>query len=309
VLEIECGRLKIAAISDLHVLPDEGDRELLESIRRRVEEIDPDVFVIAGDISDRIKVLSDSLSLLKVDSCTNLYVAGNHDIWFEEGESPTSLEKYSKYIGQICKKQGFHHLPDGPYTIEDFAFVGSIGWYDYSFRRPELEIPMKNYEQKEYRGAVWYDLFKVDWNYRDLEATSLFNQKLEYDLSTLPDEVEHVVYVSHHLPFCELTLYKDRLPWDFHSAFMGAQSTGEILVNDGRVVLSISGHSHIRNKISIEGITALVVPLGYGRPDRNNIDTIVRKAVATIEISKDGVDVPDFVTGDICEDLSYISSR
>ncbi len=309
MLEIECGRLKIAAISDLHVLPDEGDKELLENIRRRVEEIDPDVLVIAGDISDRIEVLSDSLSLLKVDSCTNLYVAGNHDIWFEEGEKPTSLEKYSKYIGQICKKHGFHHLPDGPCIIGDFAFVGSIGWYDYSFRRPELEIPLKNYEQKEYRGAVWYDLFKIDWNYSDYEATALFNQKLEYDLSTLPDEVEHVVYVSHHLPFRELTMYKDRLPWDFHSAFMGAQSTGEVLVNDGRVVLSISGHSHIRNKISIEGITALAVPLGYGRPDHNNMDAIVRKAIATIEISKERVDVPDFVTGDICEDLSYISSR
>jgi putative phosphoesterase len=301
--------LKIAAISDLHVLPDEGDKELLESIKRRVEEIDPDVFVIAGDISDRIDVLSDSLSRLKVDSCANLYVAGNHDIWFEEGESPSSLEKYSKHIGQVCKTQGFHHLPEGSFIIDDLAFVGSIGWYDYSFRRPELEIPMKNYEQKEYRGAVWYDMFKIDWKYSDYEATELFNQKLEYDLSTLSEEVSRVVYVSHHLPFRELTLYKDRLPWDFHSAFMGARSTGEILVNDGRVVLSISGHSHIRNKISIEGITALVVPLGYGRPDRNNLDAIVRKAVATVEISKEGVRAPDFVTGDICEDLSYISSR
>ena len=114
--------MKIAAISDLHVLPN-GDGELLESIKQRVEEIAPDVFVIAGDISDRLDSLSDSLSQLYVDSCTNLYVAGNHDIWFEEGKSPTSLEKYSKHVGETCTENGFKHLPDFPHIDGNTAFV------------------------------------------------------------------------------------------------------------------------------------------------------------------------------------------
>jgi len=300
--------MKIAAISDLHVLPD-GDRELLESIKQRVEEIAPDVFVIAGDISDRLDILSDSLLQLYVDSCTNLYVAGNHDIWFEEGKSPTSIEKYSKYVGEICTENRFKHLSDFPHIDGNIAFVGSIGWYDYSFRRPELEIPLENYEQKEYRGAVWYDLFKIDWGYSDVEAVDLFNSKLEYDLSTLPGNISKIVYVSHHLPFQNLTMYKDRLPWDFHSAFMGAQSTGRILEDDGRVVLSISGHSHIRNKISVGQLTAMTVPLGYGRPDLDKLDDFVKDAIAVIEISEVGINIPDFVSGDICADLSYIASR
>jgi len=301
--------LRIAAISDLHVLPDGSDRDLLESIKRRVKEVDPDVFVIAGDISDRLDILSDSLSQLNVDSCTNLYVAGNHDIWFEDGESPSSVEKYSKYLGEVCSKNGFIHLPDHQFISGNTAFVGSIGWYDYSFRKHELEIPIEHYEQKEYRGAVWYDLFKIDWGYRDIEATDLFNRKLEYDLSTLPENITQIVYVSHHLPFRELTIYKNRLPWDFHSAFMGAQSTGKILENDGRVILSISGHSHIRNMMSAGELTAITVPLGYGRPDLDKLDDFVRDAVAVIEITKDSVNIPDFVKGDICADLPYIASR
>ena len=301
--------MKIAAISDLHVLPDDGDRELLESIKQRVEEIAPDVFVIAGDISDHLRVLADSLSQLHIDTCANLYVAGNHDIWFEDEGGPGSLEKYSQNVGNICQKNGFIHLPDVPHIIENTAFVGSIGWYDYSFRRPELDIPMEHYEQKEYRGAVWYDLFKIDWAYSDIEATNLFNRKLEYDLTTLPDNISQIVYVSHHLPFRNLTIYKDRLPWDFHSAFMGAQSTGKILENDDRVALSISGHSHIRNLVGIGGITAITVPLGYGRPDRNKLDNFVRDAVAVIEITEGSINVPNFVKGDICADLSYVTSR
>jgi putative phosphoesterase len=301
--------LRIAAISDLHVLPDGSDRQLLESIKQRVETLGPDVFIIAGDISDRLDILSDSLSRLSVDSCANLYVAGNHDIWFEEGKSPSSLEKYSKYMNEICSNNGFTHLPDHPFISGNIAFVGSMGWYDYTFRRPDLDISIEHYEQKEYLGAVWYDLFKIDWGYNDVEATDLLNRKLEYDLSTLPKSITQIVYVSHHLPFQELTIYKNRLPWDFHSAFMGAQSTGRILENDGRIALSISGHSHIRNMATIGKITALSVPLGYGRPSLDKLDDFVRDAVAVIEITEQGINILDFVRGDLCANLDYVASR
>ncbi|MGD9395884.1 MAG: metallophosphoesterase [Candidatus Thorarchaeota archaeon] len=301
--------MRIAAVSDIHVLHDGRDNLLLTKIRERVEEINPDVFVIAGDTSDRLDVFSESLAKLRAKDCVNLYVAGNHDIWFEEGGGPGSLEKYSKVIGEVCSKNGFTHIPDAPVILENYAFVGSIGWYDYSFRREDLEIPIENYEQKEYRGAVWYDLFRIDWGFNDREATNLFNQKLEYDLKTLPDNVKHVVYVSHHLPFQNLTLYKDRLPWDFHGAFMGATSTGKIIANDGRVILSISGHSHIRNMITTNGLVSLTVPIGYGRPDSEHLEKFVKDAVAQIYLDGADVQVSDFVKGDISAGLPYVSSR
>jgi len=300
--------LRIAAISDLHVLPDGSDKHLLECIKKRVQEINPDVFVIAGDISDNLDVLTDVLATLRIEGCTNLYVAGNHDVWFEDSGGPGTLEKYSQKIGEACRNKGFLHLPDAPCILGNIAFVGSIGWYDYSFRRHDLDIPMENYEQKEFRGAVWYDLFKIDWIFSDIEATSLFNQKLEYDLMTLPKHVTQVVYISHHLPFQSLTIYKDKFPWDFHSAFMGAESTGKILEDDGRIILSVSGHSHIRNQISRGNITAITVPLGYGRPDLENLQDFVRDAVAVIEIDGSVVNVRDFAMGDLCAGLSYTSS-
>ncbi len=301
--------MRIAAISDLHVLPDGSDGALLERIEQRVQEIQPDVFIIAGDISDHLSVLSDSLEALHASDCTNLYVAGNHDIWFEDAGGPGSLEKYSHSIRGICREKGFIHLPDSPYIQGNTAFVGSMGWYDYSFRRESLNIPIENYEQKEFRGAVWYDVFKIDWTFTDAEATALLNEKLEYDLKTLPENVTQVVHVSHHLPFQELTVYRDKFPWDFHSAFMGAKSTGLILEKDMRVILSISGHSHVRNKISKGYITAITVPLGYGRPNIEKIEDFVRDAVAVIEIHDNDVDLSGFATGDICAGLEYVSSR
>ena len=53
----------------------------------------------------------------------------------------------------------------------------------------------------------------------------------------------------------------------------------------------------------------MTVPLGYGRPDLDKLDDFVRDAVAVIEIAKDGINISDFVKGDICADLPYVASR
>ena len=297
--------MRIAAISDIHVRNDGSDSRLLETIRERVENLSPDIFIIAGDISSKLQILSDSLGILYQSKCTNLYVAGNHDIYFEEDNGPGSLEKYSTGIGKACEKNRFIHLPENPYVVDRTAFVGSIGWYDYSLRREDLKIPESAYESKEFKGEVWFDLFSVDWEFTDREATDLFNRKLEYDLANLPREIERVVYVSHHIPFRELSYYKGRLPWDFFSAFMGAESTGEILQRDNRISLSISGHSHVRKKAKVGDLVAVTVPLGYGRPSDDRLTGLVESAVAEIVVDDASIELPNFVEGDICAGLPH----
>ncbi len=297
--------MRIAAISDLHIRSDGTDDGFLEAIRQRLEDISPEVFVIAGDVSDRLDVIKETLSVLKLSNTISLYVAGNHDIWFEKDKGISSLEKYSQLIGAVCRDTGYHYLPDSPYIKDDYAFVGSLGWYDYSFRRKELNIPEESYIEKEWQGSYWRDYYAVDWEYTDIEFTELLNSKLQYDLSTLPKNVDSIIYVSHHLPFRALTLYKDSLPWDFFSAFMGAESTGEILIKDGRVKLSISGHSHIRNQISIDGLVACTVPIGYGRPSNGDFISLANDGIAELEVASGECIIHHFVEGDICESLPY----
>ncbi len=297
--------MRIAAISDIHVRNDGSDRMLLDTIRARVETLSPDIFIIAGDLSSDLQILSDSLETLFQPSCTNLFVSGNHDIFFEKGNGLGSIDKYSKRIGEVCEKNKFVNLPENPFIVGRTAFVGSIGWYDYSLRRQDLRIPESAYERKEFKGEVWFDLFSIDWEFTDLEATDLFNRKLEYDLANLPRGIEQVVYVSHHIPFRELSYYKGRLPWDFFSAFMGAESTGHILQEDSRVSLSISGHSHVRKMAKVGNLVAVTVPLGYGRPSDDQLASLVESAVAEIIIDDREIDIPNFVEGDICAGLPY----
>ncbi len=298
--------MRIVAISDIHARRNGLDDDLVCAIRSKVEEYSPDVFIVAGDVSENAEILRRTLRLLAVPDAANLYVAGNHDIWFEERSGLGSFEKYSSVIGDICRDAGFVHIPDEPYIQGSVAFVGSMGWYDYSFRRVDLDISEKHYLQKQWRGYVWRDYYAIDWPYTDQEFTTLLNGKLNYDLETLPEHIEQVVYVSHHLPFRDLTFYKDSLPWDFFSAFMGSVKTGEILKQDGRVLLSISGHSHIRRRVEVDGLTAITVPLGYGRPPDNVYESLVQDAIAILKLGDTGLFIEHFVEGDICEGLPYI---
>lgn len=298
--------LRIAAVSDIHARSDGLDDDLIEAIRHRIDEINPDIVIVAGDVSETIGELEYHLGRLVIDSATNLYVAGNHDVWFEEDTGLGSLEKYSRTIGDVCRRTGFIHLPDEPQIHNGIGFIGSMGWYDYSFRRPDLEIPEENYIQKQWKGSIWRDYYSIDWPYTDKEITELLNSKLQYDLKTMPDSVSKIIYISHHLPFRELTFYKDCLPWDFFSAFMGSMSTGDILKDDGRVMLSISGHSHIRRKLQVGDITAITVPLGYGRPLDGEFASLAFDAVAVIEIEDGSLTLGHFFEGDISEGMPYV---
>ncbi|MFW9849791.1 MAG: metallophosphoesterase [Candidatus Thorarchaeota archaeon] len=297
--------MRIAAISDIHIRSDGKDEALIQAINQKLEDISPDVLIIAGDISHDIYLLEETLMKLKISDAACLYVAGNHDVWFEEEKGLGSLRKYSTLIGEACERAGFQHLPDHPLIKDDIAFVGSLGWYDYSFKRDDLDISEETYADKHWKEFYWRDYYTIDWSYTDEEVTALFNSKLQYDLDILPNQVSKIVYVSHHLPFKSLTLYRDSLPWDFFSAFMGSESTGNLLLNDERVILTISGHSHIRKKVEINGLTAMTVPLGYGRPKDDNFESLVHDAIAEIEIQDGKLKILHFIEGDICEDLPY----
>ena len=87
---------------------------------------------------------------------------------------------------------------------------------------------------------------------------------------------------------------------------MGAASTGMILEKNERIVLSISGHSHVRNHISVGSISAVTVPLGYG-PE--HLERFVQDAVAIIDIEQGNVNLSHFVEGDLSIGLTYVSAR
>ncbi len=242
-----------------------------EPARRLIEEIndsDADVVVLVGDTAGHdTAILSECLHLFDSFGGDKLFVAGNHELWTHDGDS---YERYEREIPAVAREAGFHCLDAEPFVRDGVAFVGSVGWYDYSFRRRELEIPIRFYEAKVGPGAAvrldefhhllepaddipdaarsittrWMDGTYVRLPFSDVRFVEILCEKLDRQLGDLPEDTTAVVACVHHLPFAEFVPAARSPAWDFGNAFLGAARFGEILLGHPRVRHVFCGHSH-----------------------------------------------------------------
>ena len=100
--------MRIAYTSDLHVDISQRNWELIPYLAEILKMIDPDVFVIAGDISSELGDLEYALESFSGLMCLKLFVPGNQDIWVlseqmqENGHD--SYEKYYFYLPEVCRR-------------------------------------------------------------------------------------------------------------------------------------------------------------------------------------------------------------
>ncbi|MFX0116658.1 MAG: metallophosphoesterase [Candidatus Hodarchaeota archaeon] len=269
--------MRIVAFSDAHVdinsiseiTGEEG--RFLEQLIDCLQESAPDILVFAGDLTPDIKLLEDSLKAIaqRVDAQHCLFVPGNHDVWFgsavdPRGDASSSRDKYERVLPQICHQTGFHFLPTQPVIIEEIGFLGSVGWYDYSFRNPQWAINLLNYAAKRWEGLVWNDVNYAEWEMSDPEVCEWLLQVLESDWQRLEEEnMSDCFLILHHVPFRETVVYKNNPSWDFCSAFMGSQEFGDWARSRKGIKTVIFGHTHIPQKTQIDRLSVYCNPIGY----------------------------------------------
>ena len=290
--------MKIAYISDLHIdsLPEPS--QIIDAINNRLLTIKPDVFIIAGDVAARTQLFESTLSAFSELPCEKLLVPGNHDIWVET----TSLEKgihsgikYTEIIPQICNRNNFTVLGQEPYTINGAGFAGTIGWYDYTLRNKKYDhrFSSETYRNKKFGARfTWNDLNFAHWmsshNKRknDEVVAREMEISLETQLQTLKQrKTSKIVVVTHHLPFQDMVLYPNRLPFDFFSAYMGSKGLGRIILNEPSVKYAICGHSHIKSSLTLGNLRAMKSPLGYRREWKtSDMCKLIEDRLSCIEI-------------------------
>jgi Icc-related predicted phosphoesterase len=290
--------MKIAFISDLHVdrLPEPS--HITGAIRDRLLKIEPDVFIIAGDIAARTQLFEKTLGVFSELPCDKLLVPGNHDIWVET----TSLEKgihsgikYNEIIPQICSRNNFIVLGQNPHTINGAGFAGTIGWYDYTLRNKKYDhlFSIETYRKKKFDNRfTWNDLNFAHWinthnkRKKDEVVAREMEASLENQIQTLRHrKTAEIVVVTHHLPFQEMVLHPNRLPFDFFSAYMGSEGLGRKILNESCVKYVICGHSHIKSSLTLNNLQAMKSPLGYPREWKTrNINKLIEDRLSCIEI-------------------------
>ncbi len=222
-----------------------------------------DALIIAGDVADaKGNAFRRCLNLFADFDGLKMLVPGNHDVWCEEGGS---AERYREWVPTECEAAGFRVLDVGPVRTDGAAFIGNMGWYDYSFRNPDLDKSLEDYAGKTWPGVcTWNDGRFIDWEDTDAEFTQQCVEKLRTDYAAVADDADDVIVTLHHLPFREL-LYAPRAgkAHEFCRAYMGAEVLGRTLADLPKVRYVFCGHRHGADHYSNGRLDAFVVGSEY----------------------------------------------
>ncbi len=214
-----------------------------------------------------------------------LFVAGNHELWTK---GPDSYDIYHRQLPGRLAKMGWHYLDQAPYVADQWAVVGNIGWYDYSFAPPALGIPQRFYQHKISPGAAarldefahlrpqgedvgqvardtvarWNDGKFVKLGRSDEQFLQELLVNLRGQLESLA-QVPRVVALIHHLPFRELLPPPHSAQWDFAKTYLGSAQIGTLLQEFANVREVFCGHSHLPLQRRVGRIDAASLGGGY----------------------------------------------
>ena len=255
--------MRICCFGDLHYY---GVRKDLEVLTRNIENtcLETNVVVIVGDLTSygSFSHLEEVLGAVKevVEPLPILVVPGNHDIYVIPEEVSRGINSLLKLnlFNEMLEKMDCVALMRRPFIVHDVGFVGSMGWYDYSFAPDWLGLRIDDFREKSLGLSIWADREFVKLPFSDEEFTLMLLNRFEEHIKQIYDEVEKVVAVLHHVPFRELIHYKLRPEWDYFSTFMGSESFGYVIRRYGKVKLVLHGHQHngvkTRECREVEGI-------------------------------------------------------
>jgi len=253
----------VLATADLHFrLHPDGDVST-ERLAAHVCNSDAEVLVIAGDVGDlNPQNFASCLLLFRRFKGVKLLVPGNHDLWTN---AMSSREKYETLLPQVAEECGFKTLDKAPVVIGRTAFIGSIGWYDYSFRNPRLGLTTEQYRQKVMPGVcTWNDRTYIKWDMQDEEFMDVCLRQLKRHYDEVEPKSDRVVAILHHVPFVELVHSTENVALEFCRAYLGSAQLGDLLLKCPKVSHVVCGHCHMPAACTKGALNAVVVGSDYG---------------------------------------------
>jgi predicted phosphodiesterase len=238
--------MRVFAISDLH-LDYAPNRAWVEQLS--LHDYQDDALILAGDLSDRLALLTDGFEALMRRFAEVLYVPGNHDLWVHRERVHDSFEKLDA-VREVASAQGVRMTP---FRHEELAIVPMLGWYDYSFGEPD-----------SYLKGAWTDYRACRWpdGYDDAAITRWF---VEHNPTRATPELEgagKIISFSHFLP--RIDLMPDRIPEKYRRLYpiLGTNAL-DVQIRQLGASTHVYGHSHVNRHITIDGITYINNAFGY----------------------------------------------
>ncbi len=242
--------MRVHAISDIHVdYPD----NLAWLQRLSASDYQADILVLAGDVSDDMGLLEDTLQILLGKFHRVCFVPGNHELWVTRCTFNCSLEKFAA-IRSLCRSLG---VRVDRYRHGQVSLVPLYGWYDYSFANPGRHLRRG---WRDYRACRWPD---------GLSGSKEVNRHfLEYNLEVLNESNQTVISYSHFVPRIDLMSSRIPLRKRYIYPVLGSRGLGE-QVAQLKPDIHIYGHSHVNQSRYLDGTR--YINNAYGYPSETRI--------------------------------------
>ncbi|KPJ86188.1 hypothetical protein AMJ57_00280 [Parcubacteria bacterium SG8_24] len=246
--------------SDLHLHPGDRSADAVRSLAAYVTAVGrpQDVLIIGGDHAGDDDGIRECLTLFAGFRGRRLAISGNHDVWVPS----SGRDSWQRYLDlrSLYRGLGFSPLEDRPVAVGDTAYIGLMGWYDYSFHDPRLGHPAEAYVGKTDPGTgrpVWADSVFVRWNFSDDEMTRFQARRLERHL-VLTDGARRRLVVMHHVPTRRL-LFRPRCfvprKWRVANTFLGSDVFAEIIGSRTAIPTAVvCGHIHTGKRVAVGGV-------------------------------------------------------
>lgn len=245
--------MKLWVFSDLHI--EQSDWDLPE------DQPDCDVIVAAGDIH----FASDAVIWLEERSRGRpvIYVPGNHE-WYSYRRSFSMAGELAR-AKALAAGTNVHLLQDEAIIIDGVRFLGSTLWTDYAlYGDQQAGMKLSQHALNDHR------LFRLDddgTRFAPADALAMHvrsRQWLTEELHRNDGGVSATVVVTHHLP------HRSSIDPKFagHPLNVAFASDLADLIEQGRPVLWIHGHTHSSCDYVVGSTRVLFNPKGYG-PSRH----------------------------------------
>lgn len=251
--------MRIFIASDLHYGVSREGNAATEALAAQVVERGGDVLLLGGDLATGPRTLEACLALFDRFDGVRAAIPGNHDIWMNGWTASSSWEIHEDRLPDLLRRRGFHPLHVEPLRVGDTAFVGSMGWYDYSFR-DDIGFDLATYATKVFPGPprmLWGDRHFAKFPFGDVELTERLTHRLTEHVASVSN-TRAVVGLVHHLVHRDLRpLHHFRavipVQWRFLNTFLGSDCLGVPLLASSQVTQVFCGHVHRAKTIERSG--------------------------------------------------------
>ncbi len=138
--------MRVFALSDIHI-DYEVNARWIKNLS--TAEYQDDVLILAGDVTDTLRLLEWCLGTLRKRFKKVMFVPGNHELWvIREGREKNSLQKFD----DVCAVVESSGASMQPFRDRGVSIIPLLTWYDYSFG-----------EQSEELRAMWMDYRACRW--------------------------------------------------------------------------------------------------------------------------------------------------